>query len=252
MKKYLESSLTKFKSDFLSKIIYDSFKWAFCIIILISFLNYIPTLEDIRLFLNKDFKISFFGAINSIIIIFICSLLIINYIYKAKLKRIEKSLLIDDMTGLYNRKALINDFNLNIEKRLKFSVIIIDIDDFKNFNTNNNYLFGDKVISKIGHLLSRDNRITDKAYRQYNKADEFIILAIDTNLEGAFLAAERKRKNIEATYFDINEQKINLTVSCVVTEFQNEDTFESIVDRLSKGLKEAKLKKGKNNSVKIQ
>lgn len=252
MKKYIAGSYQKFKSDILSKFLYDALKFFLGIIFALFFFKYVPTLDSIKSFLNNEISISYFTLILSHVILSSLIIIFINSLFKKKIKRFEENSLIDDMTGLLNRKALLKEFESNVNSQNFFSLIIIDIDDFKNFNTNHSYLYGDKIISKVGNLLARDSRITDSTYRQYNKADEFIVIANKTNLENAFYAAERKRKNIEDTIFDIDNSKTKLTVSCAVTEFQKGDTFESMIQRLSKGLAEAKTKEKKNNSIKIQ
>lgn len=157
------------------------------------------------------------------------------------------------MTGLPNHKALNEKLPETIEwakseKRI-FSLILMDIDDFKKINTLYGYENADKVLSKLGNLLRNDGRATDTTFRQHAKGDEFIIIAKGTSLQNARLAANRKRDLIKDTSFEIKgiDVVVTLTICCGVVEYNNLDDQETILKRAHRAMMSAKTKEGKNS-----
>lgn len=131
-------------------------------------------------------------------------------------------------------------------------MIIIDIDDFKQFNTKFDYNTADDVLKKVGELLLNDKRATDETFRQFLRGDEFLVIASETNLNGAVMAAERKRKLIQKALFYIDGKNHHITVSCGVTELKKgSDDFVSFTNRVTQALNAAKEVKGKNNTKSI-
>ena len=156
----------------------------------------------------------------------------------------------DELTGLKNHKALEKDFD-NLEKNREnkdepISIILFDIDDFKKFNDENNYEIADKILTKLGGLLAKDSRITDETYRYFMRGDEFLIIAKQTSLSNAQIAADRKRRLISDSSFEIDGNHFKLTVSCGVTEFNKGELKTNVLDRVNKALQKAKKKQNKN------
>src|SRR5690606_16588237 len=110
-----------------------------------------------------------------------------------------------ELTGLKNHKAL----EEYIKERLQYykkndgalSIILIDIDDFKSFNSRYGYNTADLILGKVGELLRSDRRATDETFRKFSRGDEFLIITNDTSLSNAILAADRKRILIEKNSF---------------------------------------------------
>ena len=104
-----------------------------------------------------------------------------------QIKRLKQLSLCDELTGLFNRRQLKIDLNryLDLNKRhgIKFSILMIDVDNFKSINDNKGHKFGDKVLKLIALTIKNTIRQTDKCYRL--EGDEFIVIlshhtAIDT------------------------------------------------------------------------
>lgn len=250
MRKYINSSLVKFKNDLFSKAIYDIGKWGFLIIILSFFSKWIPGIKHI---IFSEYKISVYTICLTLLIVFMLGFFLSVIIYKRKLKQIKRDNFIDDLTGLKNHKALeLYITNLIAESKNKqksFSIILIDIDDFKNFNDNYGYNTADLILKKVGELLGSEKRSTDETFRKFQRGDEFVVILKDTNLSNAYLAAERRRKLIDSTFLEVGETQYSVTVSCGITEFNSEsDDEKSIIDRVSKALSNAKKQKYKNNT----
>lgn len=83
----------------------------------------------------------------------------------------------------------------------------------------------DQHVFRVAHLTDiggttspkYTSRATDETYRFYMRGDEFLIIAQQTSLTNAKLAADRKRKLIESTTLNVNDKNYKLTVSCGVT-----------------------------------
>lgn len=254
MKNYIINSINKFRKDALSKLIYDVLKWLFVFAIAFPFSTFIPDSTKVGQFLSgrMDLSVYWFVLICSGIIVF--TILFIHIIYRRKYRELQEDNHTDELTGLLNHKAFDDYFPGKIQEAEKtgssLSVILMDVDNFKTFNTRYTYNTADKILAKLGQLLGNDRRITDEVFRKFNRGDEFIIVASNTKLADAQQAAERKRKLIESTGFLVDDIKHNLTVCCGVTEYKHgEDTIETFIDRVSQALNEAKRKKGKNSTV---
>jgi diguanylate cyclase (GGDEF)-like protein len=244
---YIKKALLKLKDDLLSKGLYDFIKWLFIFGFMFLFTRWIPTVRE---WLTVKIKIDVYWIILSSIGLILITTFLINYLFKTRVDAIKEENHTDDLTGLKNHKAL-NEYltkqiSLSIKSKLSLSIIILDIDDFKNFNTKYGYSTADELLKKTGELLASDKRNTDETFRYFNRGDEFLVVAKETSLSQAIIAADRKRNLIGKNTFLINEQKHKLTVCCGVTELQEKDDFKSLTDRVILALNESKKTKGKN------
>lgn len=251
---YFSNSLQKFKSDALSKAIYDSIKSLIFLLVGVLIPLIIPEKFSLRAFLKMEYTVYLYGIIIYSIILIIIAFLLIRLIYLKKYKTLEKDNFTDEITGLKNHKALKKHLNKTIEELLNtskietLSIIFIDIDDFKDYNTRYGHTKADKILKSLGQLLHNDKRGTDETFRLF-KGDEYIVIAKNTCLADAVTAANRKRQSIADNTFIIDETSINLSVSCGVTEFKKEeDTIDTFINRASLALMAAKEIKGKNNT----
>jgi len=171
-------------------------------------------------------------------------------LFNGKFKKIQAKNQIDDLTGLKNHKALELDLdrleNNLVPKDEPVALILFDIDDFKKFNEVNSYEIADKILTKLGNLFTKDSRITDETYRYFMRGDEFLIIARQTTVSNAKIAADRKRKLIEDSLFDIDGKNFKLTVSCGVTEYNKDESKTQVLERVNKALQNAKKKPNKN------
>ena len=150
--KNIKKSFEKFKSELLSKGFYDIFK---AILIFVGGLlsTYLISLFPfVKTFLVSDVTMPMYFIIT--LGIFIISSLFLLFRYKSKLDNLIRVNNIDELTGLKNHKAL----KILLESLLKnfkdnISVILIDIDDFKSFNTEYGYGEADLILKKLGELL---------------------------------------------------------------------------------------------------
>lgn len=162
-------------------------------------------------------------------------------------KRLEKLASIDNLTQIYNRR-MIDEFlktEIDIAKRYKreLSLIIFDIDYFKSVNDTFGHLVGDKVLIETAKLISKNLRKAD-VFGRYG-GEEFIIICTETNLNSAYLLAEKLRINIEKHLFDEVGQK---TISLGVSKLNAADTFDSLIKKADSALYDSK-NRGRNRTT---
>jgi len=153
----------------------------------------------------------------------------------------------DKLTQIFNRveldDCLVNEFNRYSRTQHIFSVIIIDIDHFKAVNDKYGHQVGDSVLVELSNILKVKSRKTDIVGRW--GGEEFMIICIDTDIQGAAILAENLRKEIEKFEFNIVKHK---TVSIGVSEIKDTDTMQSLIKRADDYLYKAK-ENGRNNVV---
>ncbi|WP_200762691.1 diguanylate cyclase [Nitrosophilus alvini] len=155
---------------------------------------------------------------------------------------------VDFLTGLLNRRRferaileLLNDLQT---RNYPFSLVIIDLDDFKQINDTYGHPVGDTVLKEMAMILKTFLRANAIAARI--GGEEFAVILPGSELEQAVHIAERLRRAVENRTFQGLELKT--TASFGVTEAKKSDTLEEIFERADKALYEAK-KTGKNRVV---
>jgi diguanylate cyclase (GGDEF)-like protein len=201
-----------------------------------------------------------YSLIWKTVMIFIVILLIILFFYmklnilKNKIDKqkneIELLSLTDPMTKLYNRRyfSQISKNFLSLAKRekTKLSLMMIDVDNFKNTNDTYGHKAGDNVLISLSSTLVKLSRKSDIVCRF--GGEEFIILLPKTDAKGAFVIAQKIRQNIEKLNIKTDDAKyINSTVSIGLSEIDTDKdkTIEPSIKRADEALYEAK-RDGKN------
>lgn len=253
MGSYIKDSFKKFKSDALAKGVYDLIKWLFISLLIFAFAKAVPADTKFSQIIAHSFNISFYWIISYSILIALISIIGAYIIFKKKYKQVEQDNFTDELTGLKNHKALKQYLERQLKEVVKYkeanlSLILLDVDGFKQFNSTYGYNVSDQILKEIGQLLGNDKRATDETFRFFNRGDEFLVVANETSANNAFLAAERKRKLIERATFRIGDELYNLKVSCGVTEYKQNDNYQSFTDRVTTALMEAKKEHSKNCS----
>lgn len=159
----------------------------------------------------------------------------------------------DRLTDLYNQAHFFLLLNLQVEraKRYKrtFSLIMLDVDDFKNYNDTNGHLAGSGALRKIGGLMKKVFRSSDVLCRY--GGDEYVIILPNSDKVGAFLGAERIRETVENEYFEGGEHqsmgKVTLSLGISTYPEHGPDTRE-LIDKADKALYVAK-NTGRNKTV---
>ncbi|SNZ03101.1 diguanylate cyclase (GGDEF) domain-containing protein [Persephonella hydrogeniphila] len=160
----------------------------------------------------------------------------------------------DPLTKLYNRRAVVEYAEKEVERSKRynhpFSIILLDIDDFKGINDTYGHTVGDIVLKMIGDVIKEETRDIDKVGRY--GGEEFIILLPETKLENARKLAERIKNRISETIFDIGDYSISVTISAGISGLGiHGDTFEEMLKAADLALYQAK-RRGKNQVVMLE
>jgi len=172
-------------------------------------------------------------------------------LYKERLKEIEKmrgeAVLLshtDDLTGMYNHRFFIQQLTLEVDRQKRYptalSLLMIDIDYFKDYNDTNGHLAGDQVLKAIAMLIQRAVRQTDIVARY--GGEEFAAILINAGREGAREIAERVRRTVARMRFPNESSQPNgdLTVSVGVATFASPSTVTDLIREADNALYRAK------------
>jgi len=164
-------------------------------------------------------------------------------------RKLEKMSITDSLTKVFNRQKIEMEIQTELDRFNRysnvFSLIMFDLDFFKEVNDEFGHDIGDKVLIEVTEVVKTEIRSTDLLARW--GGEEFIVLCPGINLENVLQQAERIRRQIEHHSFGIIE---NMTISFGVTEVTGEDTLETILKRADKALYQAK-DEGRNRVCRI-
>ncbi len=156
----------------------------------------------------------------------------------------------DGLTGLYNQTHFFQMLEDHIKKAKRykevFSVLLFDIDNFKNYNDNNGHINGSLVIKRIGSIVTDTFRTFDISSRY--GGDEYVIFLPNTDKIGAFLAGDRLRERVEKSKFPGMEKqpKGRVTISMGIASFPEDAiTRENLLNKADEALYYSK-ENGKN------
>lgn len=161
------------------------------------------------------------------------------------LEAVRREALTDGLTGLANRKAL----DVALEKVMEsanaggmpFTMMIIDIDHFKNFNDNYGHQVGDQVLRLVAKTLVEGVKGRDTAARY--GGEEFVIILPETSMESGMIVANALRKAIagkEVINRNTGERMTRITISAGVAEYSLGESLSSLIERADAALYTAK------------
>jgi two-component system cell cycle response regulator len=150
----------------------------------------------------------------------------------------------DSLTGLLNRRAIEKyaeaEFNMAVRKERALSIVMLDIDHFKNINDRFGHIFGDHTLQQVAKILTEDMRTYDRIGRW--GGEEFILILSDTQLKDAVTAAERVRIRTAATQISLENGEtfsiqISLGAACTTGQFSS---LAKLIDAADQALYQAK------------
>lgn len=157
----------------------------------------------------------------------------------AKNQELEQASVTDFLTNIYNRLGFmkISERLLDSAKRYNksFSIIMFDLDYFKNVNDQHGHDIGDAVLVELANLVTKRLRQSD-VFGRFG-GEEFIIASMEQNASGAASLAEELRATIETHEFP---EKLNLTASFGVAELAGDVLLSDLISYADKALYESK------------
>ncbi len=167
---------------------------------------------------------------------------------KADMEEIERLIHYDALTSLYNRRTIIKKLDDHLNHTIRYSenftLIMLDIDHFKEVNDYYGHLVGDDALEYIACIIKHSLRKTDIAGRY--GGDEFVIILPKTDLATGEQIAQRIRRNIEAAEMtDHSGNTFHITISQGICCFQGNEKASSLIARADNALYKAK-KDGRN------
>jgi len=169
---------------------------------------------------------------------------------KESLKKLEKMAIKDGLTGLYNhnhfKEILKHEYKKSKRHIEPLSCIMLDLDHFKSVNDTYGHQFGDFVLVKCAEILKKQVRDTDFTARY--GGEEFFIILPNTNMDGAFILAERIRNAFENNVFRKGAIAKTVTVSIGISSTSDNNVAgdNDLITNADKALYRAKWR-GRNN-----
>jgi len=167
----------------------------------------------------------------------------------SKLDKTQALLYRDDLTGLFNYRYL--DLALDSEIRraqrfqTSFSLLFLDLDDFKLVNDRYGHLIGSSLLKKVAETLAGTLREVDTVIRY--GGDEYLIIVLGANSRRGFLTAERIRSALEKTTFKFEDNiELKITTSIGVAAFPEHGMDKETLIRMSDEMMYSSKRGGKN------
>lgn len=159
--------------------------------------------------------------------------------------RFKEMSITDDLTGLLNRCYFFEELSKELNRADRsgppFSLIMLDLDEFKKINDTYGHLTGDMVLKKTADIIKKHMRSSDLPCRY--GGEEFCIILPDTSIPGAMAKAEKLREDIATAQYDSDEtdEKISITCSIGMAQYDTGDTnVNEIIRRADRALYKAK------------
>jgi diguanylate cyclase (GGDEF)-like protein len=150
----------------------------------------------------------------------------------------------DHLTGLFNRRYMMEALDKEVQRSIRkggnLSLIMLDIDHFKQVNDSYGHLQGDAVLQKVALQLQKELRSYDCAARY--GGEEFVAILPDSSLKEAVFVADRIRLSVQNTRFNGPLSALSLTVSLGVASFavEHSPTVDSFIKLADDALYRAK------------
>ena len=159
----------------------------------------------------------------------------------------------DSLTGQINRRYFfelaMREFDASARYKRVLTIILFDIDGFKQVNDTFGHSLGDTILVQVAHAAASQVRGVDVLARY--GGDEFIIMLPETDAQHAFLIAERIRHRVETIHIESEDSPFIVTLSMGVADIKyvpKDDSIEDVIRRADQALYQAK-KNGRNHTI---
>ncbi len=163
-------------------------------------------------------------------------------------QRFRELSMTDDLTHLFNQRYFYQQLKQEIERTNRYqrqlAMLLLDLDDFKQFNDTFGHLEGDGVLVKVAKIIRECIRRTDTAFRF--GGEEFLVVMPETSAKRALILAERIRYGIQETAFNsAPKAEVRVTCSIGLSQYQNQEDLKTFIQRVDQNMYQAKAR-GKN------
>ena len=164
------------------------------------------------------------------------------------MQKLQKLATTDGLTKLYNSRSFYTQLELEVDRynryRHPLSLLLLDIDNFKEFNDTFGHLEGDKVLVRFSLIIKSCLRTNDSAYRY--GGEEFTVILPETNGDEAKTVAQRIRSSLETENFSPTpDKKAKITISIGVTQYFPKEELSAFIRRADRAMYLSK-KNGRN------
>lgn len=162
-----------------------------------------------------------------------------SYLIDKLLARLDTMATSDPLTKTLNRHTFHTSMEMALGENKRYGVtstlLIFDLDHFKQINDKHGHLVGDKILTELASIVHARLRDTDQFFRY--GGEEFAVLLRHTALQNASHLAEALRETVDEHSFT---KGLSVTISCGLAEVRNEDDVNDWVERADSALYEAK------------
>ena len=153
----------------------------------------------------------------------------------------------DGLTGLYNHVFIMSRLEQEMQRSQRYgsplSVVVFDIDDFKEINDRFGHLAGDAVLSELSNMLRAGVRSIDSVGRL--GGEEFLVVLPETDGKAATLIGDRLRQSLSSHIFRYDDQEITVSISGGVACLRDDKDVGNLIGTADENLYRAK-REGKN------
>jgi diguanylate cyclase (GGDEF)-like protein len=157
------------------------------------------------------------------------------------LEKLQELATTDGLTKLYNSRSFYTQLELEVDRTNRYkhplSLLLLDIDHFKDYNDTYGHLEGDKVLVRFGQIIKSCLRTNDSAYRY--GGEEFTVILPETGGGEAKTVAQRIRSALEAESFAPGTAEpvaITITISIGVTEYCPKEELSTFIQRADQAM----------------
>ena len=202
--------------------------------------------RSLRPLLGESLLIALFMVGIGILLLLLLRLHPLRRLQRAE-QEINRLAATDPLTGLSNRHAISRELNQELGRAIRYgstlSLIMIDVDHFKSINDRFGHDVGDRVLVAVSDLIQLNIRSSDKAARW--GGEEFLILAPETDAQGALEMAEKLCREVATRDFEYAER---VTISAGLSQFRGGDDPDTLLKRADETLYQAK-RTGRNRVI---
>ena len=149
-----------------------------------------------------------------------------------KIAHLEASVFKDELTSVYNRRWLFDQFLALDAFKTKGTIGFLDLNNFKEINDTHGHPVGDKVLILVAHLISQLNNMSRDVFICRFGGDEFLILAPEVNIKVVQSELNAIKSKIESKVVSIKECSFKVGFSFGCCDFKEGDNFHQILEKV--------------------